>query len=76
MEKIRGISTKTGLVDSLKTYYEKHVHSSKLGYTVFDSTPTTFILTPSFEGSEYKLFNFSVKSSRNKMGSEAGKKFP
>lgn len=38
-----------------------------MGYNIFDSTPTTYILTPVLEGPEYKAFNFSVKSSRNKM---------
>ena len=43
---------------------------------MFDSTPTTYILTPQLEGSDYKAFNTVLKSSRNKMGNEtSGMKF-
>ena len=39
---------------------------------MFDSTPTTYLLNPNFEGADYKNFNFAVKSSKNKMGIESG----
>jgi hypothetical protein len=79
LEKIKGISTKTGLVESLRSYYEKNGDAgeyiaqniAKLGYNVFDSTPMTYLLTPAFEGTDYKLFNFSVKSARNKMSKDS-----
>ena len=79
LEKIKGISTKTGLVESLRSYYERNGDAGrlfnsiivKLGYNVFDSTSITYLLTPAFEGTDYKLFNFSVKSARNKMFKES-----
>ena len=56
MENLRTIGTKTGLVRSLKSYYKQNVQSVECGYTVFDSTPTTFIITPALEGYEYHQF--------------------
>jgi hypothetical protein len=48
----RGICTKTGLVRSLRTYYENLPAAVAAGYTVFDSTPTTFIVSRTSDDSE------------------------
>ena len=45
-EHIKWISTKTGLIDTLKEYYENNPEAAKIGYEVFDTTPTTFIADP------------------------------
>lgn len=84
LERIKGVSTKTGLIESLKTYYDKLSDAGKklsiifnivrIGYNVFDSTPTTYILTSLLEGADYKAFNSALKSSRNRMGNEAVRK--
>lgn len=42
-EFINCISTKTGLVETLTKYYESNTEAKSIGYTVFDTTPTTFI---------------------------------
>ena len=43
-EYTQGITTKGKLIYSLKQYYEGNKHASQNGYTVFDTTPTTFVL--------------------------------
>ena len=40
---IKWISTKTGLIETLTKYYENNEEAKAVGYTVFDTTPTTFI---------------------------------
>lgn len=42
-EYIRCIWTKTGLVKTLKKYYEENKDAVKAGYSVFHSTPSTYI---------------------------------
>lgn len=44
-EVTRGIGTKTCLIKSLKTYYEAHPDAKANRYTVFDSHPTSFIIS-------------------------------
>ena len=44
IEGLRKITTKTGLVKSLKEYYKNNSLCLKNKYEVFDSTPTTFII--------------------------------
>ena len=43
-EFIRGICTKTGLIRSLDTYYKNNFDFRLHNYTVFDTTPTTFLV--------------------------------
>jgi len=56
LENIRGICTKTGLVRTLKQFYKDKSDASKIilitvisivecGYSVFDTTPTSFVVT-------------------------------
>jgi hypothetical protein len=42
-EYIRCICTKTGLIRSLTKYYDENAQAKNKGYSVFDTTPTTFI---------------------------------
>ncbi len=56
LENIRGITTKTGLVRSLKQYYKKNSEAIDCGYSVFDTTPTSFVLTSSLDTYEYFQF--------------------
>ena len=44
-EVLRGICTKTGLIKSLQRYYETNSEAIASNYTVFDSTPTTFLIS-------------------------------
>ena len=44
-ENTRGIGTKTGLIRSLQHYYLTKEEAVKASYTVFDTTPTTFIIS-------------------------------
>ena len=43
-EVTRGICTKTGLIRTLKAFYEDNMAAKKAGYSVFDTTPTTFVI--------------------------------
>ena len=43
-EVTRGICTKTGLIRTLKAYYEDNTAAKNAGYSVFDTTPTTFVI--------------------------------
>ena len=52
MEVNRGICTKTGLVRSLKKYYENVPAAVAAGYTAFDSTPTTFVVSRTADDSQ------------------------
>jgi hypothetical protein len=44
-EILRGLCTKTGLIRSLKAYYKSNQDALQAGYNVFDSTPTTFLVS-------------------------------
>lgn len=43
-EVIRGICTKTNLIKSLRSYYEGLEAAKLAHYTLFDTTPTTFVI--------------------------------
>lgn len=43
-EVLKGICTKSGLIRSLRSYYENSKEARAAGYTVFDTTPTTFLI--------------------------------
>ena len=52
MEINRGICTKTGLVRSLRQYYDNLPAAVAAGYSAFDSTPTTFVVSRTSDDSE------------------------
>jgi hypothetical protein len=43
------ICTKTNLIRSLRVYYENNEAAKLAGYTIFDSTPTTYVISRSSE---------------------------
>jgi hypothetical protein len=55
-EVIKGICQKTGLIRSLETYYEQHPLAKKAGYTVFDTTPTTFVIARNIDDNAINMF--------------------
>jgi len=55
-ENNRGICTKTGLIRSLRSYYYHNEQANLHRYTLFESTPTTFLITAGDENQEYVNF--------------------
>jgi len=55
-EHLRGICTKSGLVRSLKHYYETHKEASAASYNVFDTTPTTYLVNMTKEDKSLNHF--------------------
>jgi hypothetical protein len=56
LENNREITTKTGLIRSLKAYYKSNPHAIENGYQVFDTTPTTFLVSSNLDTYEYHQF--------------------
>ena len=56
LEVNKGICQKTGLIRSLQSYYEENVNAKKAGYTVFDTTPTTFVIARNIEDNAITFF--------------------
>ena len=56
LENMRGITTKNGLINSLKKYYICNNASAALSYHVFLTTPTTFLCKPLRDNSVYIAF--------------------
>ena len=52
----RGICTKTMLIKSLTTYYENNETAVNAKYTVFDTTPTTFVIARNVDDHEINRF--------------------
>jgi len=51
-EVIKDICTKTNLITSLRSYYDGLDAAKAAGYTIFDSTPTTFVIARASEERE------------------------
>jgi len=56
LENNREITTKTGLIRSLKGYYKHNQSTIDNGYQVFDTTPTTFVVSSNLDTYEYHQF--------------------
>ena len=56
LEVNRGICTKTMLIKSLTTYYENLETAVNAKYTVFDTTPTTFVIARNVDDHEINRF--------------------
>jgi hypothetical protein len=56
LENNREITTKTGLIRSLKAYYKEHPESKAVRYELYDTTPTTFVVSSNLDTYEYNLF--------------------
>jgi len=54
-ENNRGICTKTGLIRSLQHYYNSNQEAKNAQYTVFDTTPTTFVISRVSDDDEINL---------------------
>lgn len=52
----REITTKTGLIRSLRLYYSTSEQALQASYQVHDSIATSFIITANYEDVEYQLF--------------------
>lgn len=53
LENNRELTTKTGLIRSLKNYYRDNIAAMDNGYQVFDTTPTTFMVSSNLDTYEY-----------------------
>jgi hypothetical protein len=56
LEGHRDLTTKTGLIRSLKYYYKDNVNFVEGNYQVFETTPTTFVVSSNLETYEYFQF--------------------
>ena len=55
LENNRELTTKTGLIRALKSYYKDQIAQTE-NYQVFDTTPTTFLLSSCMDTYEYHAF--------------------
>ena len=55
LENNREITTKTGLIRSLRNFYQTNEGAIKAGYQVHDTIPTSFIITAQLEDLEYRV---------------------
>ena len=56
LENNREITTKTGLIRSLRLFYTSHDPAVQCLYQVHDTIATSFIITAQYEDTEYQLF--------------------
>ncbi|EAR88446.3 tubulin-tyrosine ligase family protein (macronuclear) [Tetrahymena thermophila SB210] len=64
-ENTKFMCTKNGLIKSLRNYYQHNLQSSQVGYSVFHTTPTTFIVKQGFEDIEFQKFLAKYKAFEN-----------
>ena len=57
LENNREITTKTGLIRSLRNFYQTNESSVMAGYQVHDTIPTSYIITAQVEDIEYRQFH-------------------
>lgn len=53
LEGHRELTTKTGLIRSLKYFYKDNVNFVDANYQVFETTPTSFVVSSNLETHEY-----------------------
>ena len=56
LEGHRELTTKTGLIRTLKYYYKDNTNFIEANYQVFDTTPTSFVVSSKLETYEYHQF--------------------
>jgi len=61
LENLDPLCSKTGMVKSLRRYYNQHMGSIETGYSVSDSTPTTYLILASCNTSEFFEFTKRFK---------------
>lgn len=67
LENHRLITTKPGLIRSLRQFYQTHEPAIHANYNVYDSTPTTFIITAQVEDLEYHSLISRYKELENNL---------
>lgn len=72
----RELTTKTGLIRSLKYYYKDTVQFIEVGYQVFDTTPTSFVVNSNLETYEYNQFIERYQDLANGDGDTIKEKLP
>jgi len=71
-ENIHHLTTKSGLIVSLKNYYyfnqkaSSGIYLEQCGYSQWDSTPLTFIVNCDFESADFKHFTKAYKQIKHK----------
>jgi hypothetical protein len=65
LENHRLITTKPGLIRSLRQFYQTHEPAIHANYNVYDSTPTTFIITAQCDDLEYHSLMSRYKELEN-----------
>lgn len=76
LENNREITTKTGLIRSLKAYYKDNIHAIDNGYQVFDTTPTTFVVSSNLDTYEYHQFVKRFQDLKKSQGELLKEKVP
>jgi len=56
LENIKSITSKTGLVYSLRRYYKRNAASATFGYTINDTIPISYIVLSHYEDAEFQAF--------------------
>ena len=56
IENIKGLCTKTGLLQSLRRYYKSSIEMMLANYNIHKSIPSTFIALPNCQDAEYQSF--------------------
>mmetsp|Transcript_13307 Transcript_13307/g.25002 ORF Transcript_13307/g.25002 Transcript_13307/m.25002 type:complete len:961 (+) Transcript_13307:506-3388(+) len=74
LDKHREITTKPGLVRSLRAFYQSHKPALLSNYHLFDTIPTSFIITIQVEDTEYQ--NFLTRFSEIQVGKSSLERLP
>lgn len=72
----REITTKTGLIRSLKAFYLDNLDANERGYQVFDSTPTTFVVNSNLDTYEFMQFAKRFEELKKQEGSSMKERMP
>lgn len=65
LEDNREITTKTGLIRSLRNFYQTNEACIMAGYQVYDTIPTSFIITAQVEDLEYRQLQIRFNELQN-----------
>lgn len=76
LENNREITTKTGLIRSLKVFYKDNQNAIENGYQVFDTTPTTFVVSSNLDTYEYHQFVKRFQDLKKRCGDTYKEKVP
>ena len=76
LENNREITTKTGLIRSLKAYYKNNIEAIQNAYGLFDTTPTTFVVSSNLDTYEYFHFVKRFEELKKNNGEVSYEKVP